>query len=149
MRIASRRHRAPDVRAEGDRQQVCQRVEVERAYDRQHERRQDETDRVVDEERRQQPAHDDDDGEQRDRSVRVGHDAAGDPLEESSELEVRREQEYAEEKDDDVHVDRGVGLRQRQAPDGHHRDGAEERRRRTGEPQPGQSLGGDEQIRNE
>ena len=71
LRVAGDRRHAAAIGGGRDRDQIGQGIAVERANDLQHDRRHDETDRVVDQEGRQDPGQHRHDDEQDERGVGV------------------------------------------------------------------------------
>src|SRR5205823_4834617 len=105
-----------------------------------------ETDGVVHEERREYAAPHDDTNEQPSGGGHPREQPFRGDLEEASFLQVAHENHDAEKEYQDIEIDRGVGLVERQPAQHHHRDRAQKARRRPVEMEKTDRLHGDEEV---
>ncbi len=146
LRVAGDRRHAAAIGGGGDRDQIRQRIAVERADDLQHDRRHNEADRIIDEEGGQEPGqHGHGDQEDERRAGVVDRKRAERP-ECARNLEVRDHDHHAEEERDGVEIDRPEGVLEAQRPKRDHRRAAEERDPRAIEPEAGNAARRDPDI---
>jgi hypothetical protein len=126
LRIASDRRGGPDVRGHRHGEQVGRRPPFERDRQVQHERRQHEADRVVDQEGGEKARGGDDRREQNQRTSRARHDPNGGEGEEAGEPQARDDDHHPEQQRNGLEIDRLVGVLKRQGARCDHQSGADE-----------------------
>ena len=127
LRIAGDRCRRADVGGHRHREQIRHRIAAEGEGEVEHQRRQDQADRVIDEERGGDARHHDDGGEERDRPVRTCRHPGGGEREETGEPQVGDHDHHPEQEGDGVDVDGPIGRRQGHGARSHHQAGADQR----------------------
>ena len=126
LRVSGDRRDAAAIGGGRDRDEIGQRIAVERADHLQHDRRHDETDRVIDQKGRQHARQHRHGDEQHERRAGV---VDGDPAkrsERAGDLEMRDHDHHAEEKRDGVEIDRAESVLEAQRAKRDHRRAAEE-----------------------
>ena len=126
LRISGDRRHAAAIGRGRDRDQIGQRIAAERTHHLQHDRRHDETDRVIDQKGRQDARHHRYDDEQQERRMRIFDGERAKRPECAGHLEMRNHDHHAEQKRDRVEVDCAESFLEAQGPDRDHRRAAEE-----------------------
>jgi hypothetical protein len=146
LRVAGGRRDRAEVGGGGEGEQVGERPHAQRRRHLEDQRRQREAHRVVDEEGGEQAGHDDEGGQELTGRPRPPRHRHARPAEEPGQLQVRDHDHHPEQQDDGAEVHHAEGLLRRDHVERDHEGGADHRRARAVQAQPGHAPQGDDDV---